>query len=858
MLALTELHNKQRKISEGDLWITSEVAETNAKGGSKDKAAGVAILLSKRMQGKIDRSGCVGSRIAWVRLKGPICPIFFVAVYIPHKYRTAKPRARDTIAQLTGLLQIVPQGDCIVVCGDLNCQLKRNVPGRTGQWSMTKRHEEKGHDQVILEMMTQADLFAVDTIFKPEAKYWGNGKRKRLCNATYLAKHTDRRPRKLDYFLVSNRWRSSVTNSKVRWGPALHRFGEKYDHGLLSITWAWRLRKQSTTPRPDFSSMSPEAWTKFDTTLHEKLIQICDKPVEVTKTSMGAHYNNVTECIRQTIAETVPPKKRQNYNGRVVSERTKKLYDERIRDFSSGRKITKADRQAWNKVLSASSKKDYDEWIERWIKTIETADEMGDTKEVSRGAQALAGKSRIHQQTQPSMNSQGGIINSEEELGELWHQFLEGKFSATVLEQARAEYPDIGRPDVEQNGLTYEEFKEAAHRMKSNKSPGPDGIPAEVWQHSALSHSELYFFLREVWQKECVPRSLVLCMFVMMHKKGSREDCKNYRAIGLLNHAFKILSVCILQRLMQETEWFLSDWQAGFRSQRGCRDNVLLLRVIYDNIIKGKKQCAVTFIDFEAAFDSVSHKFLDSALGKAGAKRKTRALFRAIYEAAQGAVRLKGKDGKFTMSQAFNVARGVIQGDIVSPIFFILALDELVQTFDRSGQGLSVGKIKALRVLGYADDAVMLAETVDEMTSRLTNFANAALKEADMRVKLSKTHTQIVQQRQKVPTATAAEVKAKERKYKYACEFVQAGCTARFKTLKGMRCHRSSCRFGYSQITEEKYEIDEIIDVFGKIERRLFLVKWKHHPGEDSWESGHLLMQDGCMDSIKEFWVKSG
>ena len=90
-----------------------------------------------------------------------------------------------------------------------------------------------------------------------------------------------------------------------------------------------------------------------------------------------------------------------------------------------------------------------------------------------------------------------------------------------------------------------------------------------------------------------------------------------------------------------ETEWFLSDWQAGFRSKRGCRDNILLLRVLYDNIIANNKHCVVTYIDFAAAFDSVSHRFLDAALGKAGAKRKTRALFRTIYAAAQGAARVQ-------------------------------------------------------------------------------------------------------------------------------------------------------------------------------------------------------------------------
>ena len=97
--------------------------------------------------------------------------------------------------------------------------------------------------------------------------------------------------------------------------------------------------------------------------------------------------------------------------------------------------------------------------------------------------------------------------------------------------------------------------------------------------------------------------------------------------------------------------------------------NLLLLLVIYDQVINGNDKCAVTFIDFAAAFDSVSHKFLDLALQKAGAKRKTRDLFRAIYAAAEGAVRLSNKDGKISLSKYFDIARGVIQGEIISPIF---------------------------------------------------------------------------------------------------------------------------------------------------------------------------------------------
>ena len=107
VLALTELHNKQNNPNfSSELWIPSEQAEVDEQGKSKDPAAGVAILLSKRMRRYIDNAGHVGTRIAWVRIRGPICPIFFIAVYIPHKYRTA-PTATETLAKLDALIRTV-------------------------------------------------------------------------------------------------------------------------------------------------------------------------------------------------------------------------------------------------------------------------------------------------------------------------------------------------------------------------------------------------------------------------------------------------------------------------------------------------------------------------------------------------------------------------------------------------------------------------------------------------------------------------------------------------------------------------------------------------------------------------------
>ena len=50
-----------------------------------DPAAGVSIMLSARMTDKVIDQGHVGSRIEWVRIAVPVCNIFFITVYVPHK-----------------------------------------------------------------------------------------------------------------------------------------------------------------------------------------------------------------------------------------------------------------------------------------------------------------------------------------------------------------------------------------------------------------------------------------------------------------------------------------------------------------------------------------------------------------------------------------------------------------------------------------------------------------------------------------------------------------------------------------------------------------------------------------------------
>lgn len=118
----------------------------------------------------------------------------------------------------------------------------------------------------------------------------------------------------------------------------------------------------------------------------------------------------------------------------------------------------------------------------------------------------------------------------------------------------------------------------------------------------------------------------------------------------------------------------------------------------------------------------------------------------------------------------------------------------------------------------------MCEEAVQTMTQWITEFTNAALVEADMRMKMTKTYSQHIQQQEKVSTTTPVEIAKKMVKYKHTCEFSKVGCKERFESMTDMRRHTHNCNFNYG-LTDEGYEIGRITTVFDKAERKLFMFR---------------------------------
>ena len=243
-----------------------------------------------------------------------------------------------------------------------------------------------------------------------------------------------------------------VKNVSVKWGPSEHRFGRKFDHGLVSAIWHWRTKKAAKFETPNFKAMNNQSWQRFDKDLQIRIQKRRTTRAKIEATTAtpaivdacagekgssakdGEEYAALTQDIRETIKATVPKKKNLFKNGRAVSEETKELYKKRRKQFSTKGKHDAATRKRWNRKIKNACRNDYRRWVSRWTEHIEKADAKGDLKAVYHGVRALSGMKNRFSHTQPTCDAKGQRLKSPEELASTWSAFLGKKFAATDFE----------------------------------------------------------------------------------------------------------------------------------------------------------------------------------------------------------------------------------------------------------------------------------------------------------------------------------------------------------------------------------------------------------------------------------------
>ena len=75
-------------------------------------------------------------------------------------------------------------------------------------------------------------------------------------------------------------------------------------------------------------------------------------------------------------------------------------------------------------------------------------------------------------------------------------------------------------------------------------------------------------------EDSAVATGLEKSVFIPIPKKGNANECSNYHTIALISHTSKAMLKILQARLQQYMNHELPDVQAGFRKDRGARDQI--------------------------------------------------------------------------------------------------------------------------------------------------------------------------------------------------------------------------------------------------------------------------------------------
>ena len=110
--------------------------------------------------------------------------------------------------------------------------------------------------------------------------------------------------------------------------------------------------------------------------------------------------------------------------------------------------------------------------------------------------------------------------------------------------------------------------------------PG-DGITVELVQILKDDAVKvLHSIGQQIWKTQQWPKDWKRSVFIPIPKKGNAKECSNYCTIAVVSHPSKVMLKILQARLQQYMNHELPDVQAGFRKDRGTRDQIANIHLI--------------------------------------------------------------------------------------------------------------------------------------------------------------------------------------------------------------------------------------------------------------------------------------
>ena len=646
------------------------LAHTTCSGGQR----GVGFLVRKEMIKNITGFQSISERIAQLNIEIGTKILRIIQVHAPTS-TSSENEIENFYAQLADTINQNknPKVDTFII-HDFNAQVgkgKNNEEFTLGKYGYGKRNSRGWK---LLRFCEEHNLIVQNTLFKKrEGRTW-----------TWISPNQEFKAQ-IDYIITTSRIKY-VTNCQA----TNFRYNSDHRLAMCELNLSYKNVRQN-------KSIKNSIITKDSASAYE---------IQLRKLLTHGKTNNITEHIRKATSTVNRNKPQQKPNTlpqdirNLINEREKieciknksrtdkiklnvlcKLVKGKIREFSKGKKNDMIGR-----ILDTTKS----------IKSIKKNLRLGKSWTVQ-----LTDKAGIKHYNRDSIN-----------------RIATNFFRELYREEGRIDLPEINLKGEEKiPEFLIEEVEQITKNLKNNKANGHDRITNEQIKYGGKSlNKKLTELFNNILYTQTIPPEFNLSDIILIYKKGDKSDINNYRPITLSTALSKIFSKLIESRVRTQLNQQQPREQAGFRKNYSTTDHLHSINQLIQKSNEYQLDVHLAFIDYTKAFDSLRHGFLLTALLEQGVPKILVEIIKKMY------TNLKARIITDKMGDYFDINRGVKQGDLLSPLLFICALEQIFRTLDWSNRGILVGG-ERLSNLRFADDVVIIANNVRELTEMINEIS---------------------------------------------------------------------------------------------------------------------------------------
>ena len=652
------------------------------------------------------------NRLLWARFNGTINLSVVVAYAPPSNRRDQRKRFFDSLHKL---LRRIPGLDFQLVLGDFNSQVGsldasgvyRGVMGRHGVGRRAPSGEE------LLQLCQGSRLCVANTFFRHRAAAkvtWtpsATAAATEAAGAAHRVAWTERLERRcLDYVLVKRQWLSSVRDVRVRrQANPTWRFS---DHGLLTCRVRLKLKppsRHAAAPRPSRAALLVEERRR-------ELSAAVETAARASTAAPNAEdeWGELAPMLVTAAKAVLPPDVAEDLRPHrpyisgatlaLVAARREVVWAAERQGRSLASPALKRELQRMRQRITRSIRRDKARHAGAVARRLHDLAQAGNAHAFYAGVKRLGGDRSVAQAVPELRVEGGGSTRGAQGAADAFAAHFEevhncGQPVDAAVRAAAAAARPPGTADREWAMPTPADTRAAVRGLKHWRAADPAGVWAELLVAACESSAFFERFHRlvvlalERGMPQVVKESELLPFF----KKGDAADPGNYRGIQLTSMLRKVLSLIIAKDLCRRVESTLLEYQCGFRPQRGCADQLFVLRRLSGLAVEWQQRLYVAFVDLRKAFDSLHRPALWDILRSRGIPERLIAILEDLHTDTTCRVRVAGR-----RSRGFRMEYGVQQGcPLANPLFNVF-FDHVVREALAAcpGAGITVRSRRAM------------------------------------------------------------------------------------------------------------------------------------------------------------------